>query len=122
MLAKMLDKPVRLLWTREDDLTHDYYHAGCVHQFEAIVDRKRQLSAWTQRKASASALVGRGVADDRLWTSEASADAAACRPGAEFPQRLVRAAARPCRAARCAACRTSPMPSRPRASSTRSRT
>lgn len=72
MLAKQLDKPVRLLWTREDDLTHDYYHAGCVHSFEAIVDHKRQLSAWTQRKASASSLVDRHVPDDRLWTSEAS--------------------------------------------------
>lgn len=70
MLARMLDKPVRLLWTREDELTHDFYHAGCVHRFEAIIDRKRQLSAWTQRKASASTLVGRGVPDDRLWTSE----------------------------------------------------
>ncbi|HEX5307016.1 MAG TPA: molybdopterin cofactor-binding domain-containing protein [Dyella sp.] len=74
MLAKMLDKPVRLLWTREDDLTHDFYRSGSVHTMQAIVDRKRRLIAWNQRIASAPALVGRGVPGDRLWMSEASAD------------------------------------------------
>ena len=71
MLAKMLDKPVRLLWTREDDLTHDFYRSGCVHAMQAIIDSKRQLVAWRQRMASASSLEGRGVAPDRRWTSEA---------------------------------------------------
>lgn len=73
MLAKMLDKPVRLLWTREDDLSHDFYRSGSVHTLQAIVDRKRDVLAWNQRMASAPALVGRGVPDDRLWMSEASA-------------------------------------------------
>jgi isoquinoline 1-oxidoreductase beta subunit len=73
ILARMLDKPVRLLWTREEDLTHDFYRSGSVHAMQAIVDRKRDVLAWNQRMASAPALVGRGVPDDRLWMSEASA-------------------------------------------------
>ena len=74
MLAKAAGKPVRLLWTRDEDFGHDYYRAGSVHRISAIIDRKRQLLAWHQRMASASALVHRGVPDDRLWSSELQVD------------------------------------------------
>ena len=74
MLAKAVDKPVRLLWTHEQDLAHDYYRSGSVHQLSVIIDRKRQITGWDQRMASASALVDRGVPDSRLWTSEVDAD------------------------------------------------
>ncbi|WP_017463151.1 xanthine dehydrogenase family protein molybdopterin-binding subunit [Dyella ginsengisoli] len=71
MLGKMLDKPVRLLWTREDDLAHDFYRSGSVHAMQAIIGRKRQLLAWSQRFATAPALAGRGVPEGRLGTAEA---------------------------------------------------
>ncbi|HJW05247.1 MAG TPA: molybdopterin cofactor-binding domain-containing protein [Rhodanobacter sp.] len=74
LLAKAAGKPVRLLWTRDEDFSHDYYRAGSVHRISAIIDRKRQLLAWHQRMASASALVHRGVPDDRLWSSELQVD------------------------------------------------
>ncbi|MFC5526725.1 molybdopterin cofactor-binding domain-containing protein [Rhodanobacter ginsengisoli] len=74
MLAKAVDKPVRLLWTREQDFGHDYYRSGSVHQLNAIIDRKRHVTGWNQRMASASALAHRNVPDDRLWTSELQAD------------------------------------------------
>lgn len=74
MLAQAVNKPVRLLWTRDQDFGHDYYRSGCVHQFSAIIDRKRQLIGWNQRMASASALSLRGVPEDRLWSSELRAD------------------------------------------------
>jgi isoquinoline 1-oxidoreductase subunit beta len=70
LLAQAVDKPLRLLWTRDEDLTHDYYRSGCVHQLSAIIDKKRNILAWNQRVASASAQTGRGVSSDRLWTSE----------------------------------------------------
>lgn len=74
LLAQAVDKPVRLLWTRDEDLSHDYYRSGSVHQLSVIIDRKRQLLGWTQRMASASALAHRNVPDNRLWTSELQAD------------------------------------------------
>lgn len=74
MLAKLVDKPVRLLWTRNQDFDHDYYRSASVHQLSVIIDRKRQLIGWNQRMASASALTRRGVPGDRLWTSELQAD------------------------------------------------
>ncbi|WP_425476805.1 xanthine dehydrogenase family protein molybdopterin-binding subunit [Dyella psychrodurans] len=70
LLAQAIDKPLRLFWPRDEDLTHDYYRSGCVHQFDAIIDNKRRILAWNQRVASASAQTGRGVSSDRLWTSE----------------------------------------------------
>ena len=74
MLAKAAGRPVRLLWTREQDFGHDCYRAGSVHRISALIDRKRQLLAWHQRMASASALARRGVPADRLWTSELQAE------------------------------------------------
>ncbi|WP_449429243.1 molybdopterin cofactor-binding domain-containing protein [Rhodanobacter umsongensis] len=74
MLARAVDKPVRLLWTHGQDLDHDYYRSGSVHQFSVTIDRKRALLGWNQRMASASALVRRGVPDNRLWSSELEAD------------------------------------------------
>lgn len=70
LLAKEVDKPLQLFWTRDEDLTHDFYRSGSVHTFDAIIDAKRHVVAWHQRVASASALNGRGVPSDHLWTSE----------------------------------------------------
>jgi isoquinoline 1-oxidoreductase beta subunit len=74
MLAKAAERPVRLLWTREQDLTNDFYRPGSVHQLAAVIDRKRQITTWTQRMASASALAHRSVPENRLWTSELHVD------------------------------------------------
>ena len=72
MLAKMVDKPIKLIWTRTNDLAHDFYQSGSVHKISVTMDRKRQIMTWNQRMASASALVKRGVPDNRLWSSETS--------------------------------------------------
>lgn len=74
MLAKAAKKPVRLLWTRDEDFTHDWYRSACVHKLSATLDGKRKLVTWNQRLASASALTGRGMPANRLWTSEVSPD------------------------------------------------
>ncbi|MGC1547060.1 MAG: molybdopterin cofactor-binding domain-containing protein [Rhodanobacter sp.] len=73
-LAKAVNKPVRLLWTRDEDLTHDWYRPASAHKLSAVIDHKRHVVAWDQRLASASALVHRGVPDNQLWTSEVDAN------------------------------------------------
>jgi isoquinoline 1-oxidoreductase beta subunit len=73
LLAKAAEKPVKLMWTRDEDLTQDYYRSASVHKLSAALDGKRQIITWNQRMASASALTQRGVPDDRLWTSEVDA-------------------------------------------------
>jgi len=73
MLAKMVEKPVKLMWTRDEDLGQDYYRSACVHKLSATLDGKRHIVSWNQRMASASALAQRNVPDNRLWTSEVDA-------------------------------------------------
>jgi isoquinoline 1-oxidoreductase beta subunit len=69
------NRPIKLLWTRDDDLTHDFYRPLAVHRFTATLDRKKAINSWHQRMASPSALAGRGVPVERQWQSELVADA-----------------------------------------------
>ena len=45
----MNGKPVKVVWTREDDLHHDYYHTVSVEHLEAGVDAKGLPLAWLHR-------------------------------------------------------------------------
>ena len=78
-LAKKPDairnRPIKLLWTRDDDLAHDYYRPMAVHRLNASLDKKKAIVGWHQRMASPSALVNRDVPDNRLWQSELVPDA-----------------------------------------------
>jgi isoquinoline 1-oxidoreductase beta subunit len=45
-LSKAVKKPVKLIWTREDDMTHDAYRPPAFDQVTAGFDAKGNLSAW----------------------------------------------------------------------------
>lgn len=75
MLAKASGKPIKLMWTRDQDLQHDVYRPASIHRMRAALDRDRRIIGWSVRKASPSSLAGRDVPADMLWTSEASTDA-----------------------------------------------
>ncbi|GAB3026550.1 xanthine dehydrogenase family protein molybdopterin-binding subunit [Oleiagrimonas citrea] len=74
-LAKATGTAVKLMWTRDQDLQHDFYRPGALHRMQALLDRRKRLIGWNVRKASASVLAGREVPADRLWTSENNPDA-----------------------------------------------
>ncbi|TMB14221.1 MAG: xanthine dehydrogenase family protein molybdopterin-binding subunit [Deltaproteobacteria bacterium] len=50
-LAREAKAPVRVQWTREDDLRHDYYNAVNTQLLTAALDAEGKVTAWRQRTA-----------------------------------------------------------------------
>jgi isoquinoline 1-oxidoreductase subunit beta len=51
VLSKQLGKPVKVIWTREDDIQHDYYHTTAAVYHKASVDGRGKPTAWLHRSA-----------------------------------------------------------------------
>ena len=49
VLSKKLGRPVKVVWTREDDVKFDYYNAVAAMYMKAAVDDKGKPTAWLQK-------------------------------------------------------------------------
>jgi isoquinoline 1-oxidoreductase beta subunit len=54
-IARHVNAPVKLQWTREDDIQTDFYRSGGVHAFKAALDANGKLSAWQNHFFTVSA-------------------------------------------------------------------
>jgi isoquinoline 1-oxidoreductase subunit beta len=50
-LARETGAPVRVQWSREDDIRHSYYHSVAAHRLEAALDDAGKVTAWLHRSA-----------------------------------------------------------------------
>ncbi len=47
--SKAVGAPVKVVWSREDDVQHDQYRPACVHRLQAGLDPNGQPVVWTHR-------------------------------------------------------------------------
>ena len=72
LLSKEMDgKPVKVTWTREDDLHHDYFHTVSVERLQAGLDAQGKATAWLHRSvgAHASSRLSRRIRSTRRRSS-----------------------------------------------------
>ena len=82
MISKKTGWPIKLQWTREDDVRNDFYRPAGLHEMHAGLDGDGHVTAWSQRLASASKYYRRpNMPDENLWQSELYVD--------DFPRRTV---------------------------------
>ena len=53
-ISKAVGKPVKLIWSREDDMTHDFYRPQSVHNLAAAIGADGKPTAMTLRMTSQS--------------------------------------------------------------------
>ncbi|HUR94818.1 MAG TPA: molybdopterin cofactor-binding domain-containing protein [Gemmatimonadales bacterium] len=77
LLAREAGKPVKVMWTREDDIQQDYFHTVAAQHLEAGLDGNGRVTAWLHRtvlpsiqstfapnvRYAGDAEVGQGVTD-----------------------------------------------------------
>ncbi len=62
-IARRIHRPVQLVWTREDDFTHDRYRPAGMHRLRAGIDGEGHIVSWTNRLANTSII---GQSDPRM--------------------------------------------------------
>jgi isoquinoline 1-oxidoreductase beta subunit len=81
-VSKATGWPIKLAWTREDDLQHDFFRPFGHHELIAALDAGGRVTGWAHRLASASKYYRRAnVKPEEMWTAELYPD--------DFPARLV---------------------------------
>ncbi len=56
LISKEIGAPVKVQWTREDDIRHDFFHTVSAERIEAGLDKSGKVVAWRHRSAAPTIL------------------------------------------------------------------
>jgi isoquinoline 1-oxidoreductase beta subunit len=68
LLAREVGAPVKVVWTREDDIQHGYYHTVAAEHLQAGLDARGNVTGWLHRSVLPS--IGATFAPDVLAQSD----------------------------------------------------
>ena len=75
LVAQAVGQPVKVVWTREDDLQNDFYRPFGVHELTATLDAHGRLTGWAHRVAATSRKYRAvGMEDEPDWVGCADPD------------------------------------------------
>jgi isoquinoline 1-oxidoreductase beta subunit len=81
-VSKLSGYPIKLIWTREDDLAHDFYRPMGHHQVIAATDEQGTVKAWSHRLAGTPKYYRRDVKPEEMFGADMYVD--------DFPAGLVK--------------------------------
>jgi isoquinoline 1-oxidoreductase beta subunit len=73
-VAKAAGRPVKLLWTRDDDLQNDHYRPFGMQRLRAAADAKGRVVGWSHRVAATSRKTRSGMKDEPDWVGTLDVD------------------------------------------------
>ncbi len=82
LVAQAVKQPVKLIWTRDDDLQNDFYRPFGVQRLRATADEGGKVTGWSHRVAATSRKTRANRADNPDWVGTLDIDGfpASCVP------------------------------------------
>ena len=74
LVARAVHRPVKLIWTREDDLRNDFYRPFGIQRLRAAADRNGKVTGWWHRVAATSRKYRSGMDDEPDWVGTLDID------------------------------------------------
>lgn len=69
-VARTIDRPVQVFWTREDDMQQGYFQAPSIHRLRAALDEQGTPVAWSHKKVSTYHNARRKVTEAQMQDPE----------------------------------------------------
>lgn len=76
-IAKRVSCPVHLVWSREDDMTHDFYRPASYHSISGAVDSSGNILGWRHKSTSTSIV--------KWWNSKETPESSELGCAAQLP-------------------------------------